>query len=640
MVAALFQWAYGIWPSYGPAVVLASLVISVFLVPFAVLEVRTQWKVFAQAGASAGGGDPSSRLLAHRDLFRGRHLLLLLARRALLVGSAILVLVTVMGWEQRRGEMTFAGIDLGRSAFMVGMTSHWDWPVITHSVIPAVFVLAYAVAGAKPLTGSPTIRLVGAALIALLVPGAVVLYLLTVLLVTAGVVRLMARAVAFTRSKGAREYRDDRVHATRCADYLLPADRWQAGILGLWGGWLGCLLGMVAAVAAELYVLTAFPSNPRDINVVLDSKQLLVGSLVGTAAIYVFARGAHYRWMGQVVLSRINAYRYERGFPQRTESLAALNRSLPQQVRRKGIGLMAMGGPGACGLGCVGITIGLRYTWELVVGEGASPAVSVFPLILGIVLLAKGNTLLREGGRHVQGIISSPKDLVAGSYALYLRSFEEDPKLARLHRIPPPSALFRAYFTSGNSEEERLADALTWAGLPVSVGQPGERVPRIGVPRMYLPLHDWQEPVREMMRGASLVVLVLGHGAGTLWELGEAMRTLPPQRLLLLVTMPQHEYDRCRKVVEAELREQAKTVRRETGARWKPPSLPDYAGGPVVASRIRGLIYFTPEWQAVFAPLERPPLLENQLMGALDRSMWPVAVQLTDYEVQTGKSYG
>lgn len=39
-------------------------------------------------------------------------------------------------------------------------------------------------------------------------------------------------------------------------------------------------------------------------------------------------------------------------------------------------------------------------------------------------------------------------------------------------------------------------------------------------------------------------------------------------------------------------------------------------------------------------PLERPPILENQLIGALDRSMWSAMVQLTDYEQRTGKRYG
>ncbi len=104
--------------------------------------------------------------------------------------------------------------------------------------------------------------------------------------------------------------------------------------------------------------------------------------------------------------------------------------------------------------------------------------------------------------------------------------------------------------------------------------------------------------------------------------------------------MPQQEYDRCREVVEAELRTQAETVRRETGVHWKPPSLPDYAGQWIVTSRIRGLIYFTPAWEAVFVPLERPPILENQLIGALDRSMWSAMVQFTDYEQRIGKRYG
>lgn len=636
----LIQWAYGLWPSYGPAIVMASLAISVVLVPFAVVEMRVQQKVLARGRAVVGSHDLSLTIYASRELYRGRYLLLYLARRALLLGSAILVLMTVRDWQQRRGELRFAGVDLGKSVLTVAMNSDGNRPVITHAVIPAVLVLVFALAGAKSVTGSRTARLVGAALIALVVPGAVVLYLLTVLLVTVGVVRLLIRADAFARSAVARLNRQGGVRVAGWADYSLPVDRWQAGIFAMWGGWLGCLLAVAVTATAEFKMATTLPSDPQDLSLAADFVQLLVVSLVGAAGVYFFARGERLRWMGQIMLSRIAAYRYEHGFPERTDSLAALSRSLPHQTRRRGFLLMALGGLGVCGSGCLAILIGLRYTWEIVVGEGAPLWVSVYSLVLGTVLLAEGNFLLRMGGRHVQRIISSPKDLVAGSYVLYLRSFDEDPQLARLHRTLRPSALLRGFFTTGRPEEKRLADTLTWAGLPVSVGKPGERAPYVGVPRMYLPLHGWKEPVREMMRNASLVVLVLGHGAGTLWELGEAFRILPPQRLLLLVTMPRHEYDRCRQVVETGLQMQAETLKRETGANWKPPSLPDYTDGPVLASRIRGLIYFTPDWKAVFAPLERPPRHENQLMGSLDRTMWPAAVQLTTYEQQTGKRHG
>lgn len=218
VVGPLFEWAYGVWPSYGPAIVAASLVISVFVVPLAVFERRVQEKAIAQAGLSFRRDDPMM-ITAYHNLYKGRHVLLFIARRILLLGLAILVLMTVAGWHRRRGELAFAGIDLGKSVVTVAMNGDRAWAVVTHSVIPAVFLLIYVLVGARPASRSRAGHLVGAALIALVVPGAVVLYLLTVLLVTAGVLRLRARVAAFARSAVARENRQKRVRVARWADY-------------------------------------------------------------------------------------------------------------------------------------------------------------------------------------------------------------------------------------------------------------------------------------------------------------------------------------------------------------------------------------------------------------------------------------
>jgi hypothetical protein len=523
--------------------------------------------------------------------------------------------------------MIFGGIDLDKDVFAV-WNSQGDLAV-PYLMIPVVFVLIYALAGSRPLSGGRTFHLIGASLISIFVPQAVVLYLLTMLLVNIGMTTLLT-----WRPSSALERR------RTFRGFPLPADRLRDGTLLMRGGWSMCIAG-TALVAVWFYLMLS--ALPADLSTLILGQALsdeLRATPYGLLGMYMFAKGVEHRWMGQLFLSYINAYRNEHGFPQPTESLAALNHALPRQSRRTGISLMAMGGLGVCGFACFEIVIGLRYLWDVAGGGASSPWAAVLHLGLGTMEMAAGNVILRAGNRHLQKVLSSAKDLVAGSYVLYLRSFEEDPKLARLSRVLNPTALVRGFFTAGNTEEERLTDALVWAGLPVGVGRPGDRLPHTGIPRVYLPLQGWQEPVLEMMRGASLVVIVLGRGLGTLWELGEAMRLLPPERLLLLVTMPRPEYDRCRELVDAELRAQAGRVRRDTGVIWEPPTLPDHAGRRMVTSRIRGLIYFTPRWTAVFAPLERPPILENQLMGALDRSMWPAAVQLTDYELQTGKRHG
>lgn len=632
LVAGLWQWAYGVVPLFLPAIALASAVLGVLLAPLLVLEVRTQRKALAGIGHDLSSD--IGRIQATRHMVRGRPLTVILLRRAVLLAVAVLVLLAVLGmarpdpsypdpdsalWRtlhRSGGEIPLWGTDLGTGAVSVALADSALGAVLPYLVLPALLVGCYALVGTRPLGGSRTPHLAGAGLVAVLVPGAVVIHLLVVLLVNAGVVALLTNA-------------------------LRPPDRGRDGSRLRWTGWLHCTLGVAAVLVGEYLTVTALPADPLSADLAaLPTEPLLQAALLGMAGMFGYAKGEERRWMGQLLLSRTHAYRHDQGFPEPTGSLAALRRTLPGQSRRTGAGWMAAGGLGACGLGCVALVVGLRYGWDLVEGRGVAPWSYVVPLALGMVLMAAGNILLRAGRRHFHRVLSTPDELVPGSYTLYLRDFVEDPKLARLSRTPRPGALLRGFLTAGRSEEERLADALTWAGLPVSVGRPGERLPYTGIPRVYLPADGWQEPVRTLMRGASLVVIVLGRGPGTMWELGEAMRLLPPQRVLLLVTMARREYDECVAEVGKSLAAQADALRRETGSDWRPPALPAYPGHRSPPSRIRGLIHFTQDWTAVHTPVHRPPPYEYGLLGALDRAMLPAAVALTEYEKRTAKRHG
>ncbi len=118
-----------------------------------------------------------------------------------------------------------------------------------------------------------------------------------------------------------------------------------------------------------------------------------------------------------------------------------------------------------------------------------------------------------------------------------------------------------------------------------------------------------------------------------MWELGEALRVLPPERLILAVPFGKAGYERYRQVAEEALRAQANCRQcEEKRGPLNPPALPRYVGGRPFPARIKALIYFTPGWKAEFVPLERPPRFEEKLMGALDRGLWPAVLQLTDYE--------
>ena len=104
---------------------------------------------------------------------------------------------------------------------------------------------------------------------------------------------------------------------------------------------------------------------------------------------------------------------------------------------------------------------------------------------------------------------------------LYLRSFTDDERAGTRH-----GAL---------TEEEHLARALAWIGPLVAVGRPGELLPQVGAKRVYLTDDTWQARVSELMKSAAMVVLRTGSSQGFHWEVSQALSTLSPERLLVVV---------------------------------------------------------------------------------------------------------
>lgn len=405
-------------------------------------------------------------------------------------------------------------------------------------------------------------------------------------------------------------------------DVSLPQETLTDGHERLWRGTFICVTGVVLNVTA-FFVLMVSP------------ERLVQSACLAWLGASVFGRGDSMRWDAILSLSPLVAYRRRRGY-QVPDAGQIPSQAFNEEPFRSSVAPAARGAIVIAagtfllisgGRGLQAASTGEWPAWSIPIGL-------VF-LLLGVVYVGRGNTILRQGRGHYAHIILSPRALTPGSYVLYLRSFGDDYRLSRPQRVPGLGALVRAWISIGRSEEERLNAAMRWAGPMVAVGAPGEQLPPVGATRVYLPPDDWQQPVRDMMRGARLVVIGLGHGAGTLWELGEAMRILPAERLLLLVPMGREEYESFRARAEAELRKQADRQRRVPGGRWVPPTLPDYQGHRTMLSSIQGLIYFTSQWDATFVSLDRPPLPEDHLIGALDRALRPVVVQLTQYEQQT-----
>ncbi|MFC9931318.1 hypothetical protein [Streptomyces sp. NPDC127190] len=218
-------------------------------------------------------------------------------------------------------------------------------------------------------------------------------------------------------------------------------------------------------------------------------------------------------------------------------------------------------------------------------------------------LLFGARRLAVLGRQHLAAIIRSPGELPRDSFTLYLRSFEDDVGRTALeenrHPAPGPGAVLSDLPLSARTEEEQLAQALKLVAPMVAVGRPGERLPLVGARRLYLPIDDWQDTVRDLMGRARLVVMAVGLGPGLLWEFREATRLLPGERLVLLVP-GRDEYETFRAQAAAPRRHDTARPGQAGGA-WSPPALPPYPDRePPADLTLKGAVYFDADWSSHF----------------------------------------
>ncbi len=256
----------------------------------------------------------------------------------------------------------------------------------------------------------------------------------------------------------------------------------------------------------------------------------------------------------------------------------------------------------------------------------------IFPVyallaLLAALSVARGNRVLRLYVRAKSSrVVSSPDDVQPQTFSLLLRPFDEDSLLSRDQQVFTAKSLFKGWFSVGTPEEQKICTALGWAGPPIAVGVPGEQIAPDGAARFYLPRHDWHAAVTKMMVRARLVVLILGDSDGVAWELAEAFRVVPPQRLMLIVPV---RGDSGYATLQKNLREAMRPHLKPTD---RIPDFPTYGGGFGLSSRAQGIIYFTPDRQPVYSPLRAGLAPTDRLTLALTRASVPVAAQLRRYE--------
>jgi hypothetical protein len=202
-----------------------------------------------------------------------------------------------------------------------------------------------------------------------------------------------------------------------------------------------------------------------------------------------------------------------------------------------------------------------------------------FLTIGGLFLFWRGSQYAAKA--DAQRILTDHKPEV-----LYLRSFRSDPSTAK-YIFSTSSPLLSGLET----QEEQLAEVVRPFGDLVAIGEPGEDLPEPGAARIYVSDEEWKEVVKRRMRAARLVIIRAGGGENLLWELGQAMETLKPEKLLILVLrMYVNDYESfCTKadpLLNMSLPEGAETLER--------------------FGQVSGFIGFAADWKPSFFPLQAP----------------------------------
>lgn len=213
--------------------------------------------------------------------------------------------------------------------------------------------------------------------------------------------------------------------------------------------------------------------------------------------------------------------------------------------------------------------------------------------LLGALLMVAGALLYFRGRQHAaKARAASPASPIhdySKREVLYLRSFRTD--IATTGKI-----LFSGFTT----DEEQLADVLRPFGDLIAIGRPGEPLPVPGADRMYATDAEWKDLVLQRMRAATLVVIRAGTGAGLLWEFGQAVSTLRPERVVVFVfNLSKVDYD----AFAGQVREMLGIALPAVGSNSLMRTIIDLKENPL--NVMPGFIHFLDDWSAQFLPLPR-----------------------------------
>jgi hypothetical protein len=241
-------------------------------------------------------------------------------------------------------------------------------------------------------------------------------------------------------------------------------------------------------------------------------------------------------------------------------------------LKRTGIALIIAGGLVYAALG----------------GPDDNPAALPGPLIMigGLLLYFRGR---QQAAKARAASPASPVRDYSKPEVLYLRSFGADTSTTR-----------KILLSGFTTDEEQLADVLRPFGELIAIGRPGEPLPVPGAARMYASDSEWKDLVLQRMRAATLVVIRAGTGPGLLWEFGQAVSTLRPEKVVVFVfDVSKADYD----AFAAQIRETLGVTLPAVESNSLVRTLIDMKESPLNVTP--GFIRFSDDWSAEFLPLPR-----------------------------------
>lgn len=178
---------------------------------------------------------------------------------------------------------------------------------------------------------------------------------------------------------------------------------------------------------------------------------------------------------------------------------------------------------------------------------------------------------------------------------LYLRSFIDDDVAARVVKgstlVPGESTVSTFSLTfSVTTEEEIIAKELERIGPCIAVGRRNERLPPLGMARMYFDGEHWQDGVRELMQRAELVIMRAGITEGFLVELRMAVKFVNPKKVIIILPYEMGSYQGISQMSEGYIKF------REVANSILPKPLPMFSGEGMPGTSLSGIVSFQADW--------------------------------------------